>query len=305
MTSFKKIAMAFVLVAAIGLSGCSKFKSKSEVEALNEVQAVGSPFTQSLATEYRSLANILQNNVMDYPDSLHFARKGLAAASGEVVLPEPISDWNLQPPHIEELAPARAALVAALDRGGREQMPQVAAVAQSRFDCWIEAQERRWDKEVTTCKNQFMDALNQLGAVVAAAPPVAPPSDVMAPVTAGEAPSGPMAVEDAKYLVFFDFDSSRVDQGGQSVVDSVVAEIRRQNISSVNVVGHTDTSGANDYNERLGMRRANAVKKALEERGIQANIINSETRGESQLMVPTPEGVREPANRRAEITFVK
>lgn len=303
MTSLKTVIVLVAVMASVALSGCSKFKSKSEVEALNEIQAVGSPFTQSLAAEYRALANVLQNNVMDYPDSLHFARKGLAAASGEVVVPEPISDWNLQPQHIEELAPARASLIAALDRGAREQSPQLAARAQARFDCWIEAQERRWDKQVTTCKNEFMDALNQLGPIVAAAPP--PVSDVMPPVSAGATPSGPLAVEDAKYLVFFDFDSSRVDQGGQSVIDSVVAEINRQNISAVNIVGHTDTSGSNTYNERLGLRRANAVKKALEERGIQANIINAQTRGESQLMVPTPEGVREPANRRAEITFVK
>jgi OOP family OmpA-OmpF porin len=51
------------------------------------------------------------------------------------------------------------------------------------------------------------------------------------------------------------------------------------------------------------MRRANAVRDALVKRGIDASLIKTESRGEDKLMVKTPDGVREPANRRAEITF--
>ncbi len=135
-----------MLAVVLALSACTGFKSSSEVEALNEIKAVGSPFTQQLASEYRDMANREQNTNFDYPDALHFARKGLAAAGGETVLPEPVSDWNLKPNHIEELAPARQRLIGVLDRGGRESLPQLAAVAQARFDCWIEAQEESWQK---------------------------------------------------------------------------------------------------------------------------------------------------------------
>ena len=114
-----------------------------------------------------------------------------------------------------------------------------------------------------------------------------------------------MAPEDAKYLVFFDFDSSKVDQGGSSVLESVAAEIAKQNISSVNVVGHADTSGSKKYNQRLSLKRANAVRKALEARGVNANLLMVDSRGEDELMVSTADGVREPANRRVEITFSK
>ena len=295
----KMVRVLSILTVVLALTACG-FKSKSEVGALNEVQSVGSPFTQSLTTEYRAMANDLQNNKMDYADALHFARKGLAAAAGEVVLPEPISDWNLKPNHIEELAPARAGLIAALDRGGREQQPQIAAVAQARFDCWIERQEADWSATNIPCKNQFMDALNQLGGV-----PAVPPETMMPPVAAAAPPLTPLPVEDAKYLVFFDFDKSTIDQGGQAVIDSIAAEVAKQNLSSVNIVGNADKSGSEKYNQRLGLRRANAVREALQAKGVNARLLKVESMGESAPMVPTPGGVREPANRRAEITFSK
>jgi OOP family OmpA-OmpF porin len=169
MKNLRGISLLAVIVA---LSGCNGYKSHSEVEALNQANAVGSPFTQALSAEYRDFANREQNIEFDYPDALHFARKGLAAAAGEVVLPEPVSDWNLKPEHIEELSAARASLVAALDRGARETNAKAAATAQSRFDCWIEQQEENWQtSDILSCKSQFADAMNALGGMIA------PPAD--------------------------------------------------------------------------------------------------------------------------------
>lgn len=303
MQVFRGITLLAVLAtSSLALAGCTGYKSHSEVEALNEAKAVGSPFTQALSAEYRDYANKQQNVDFDYPDALHFARKGLAASAGEIVLPEPVSDWNLKPEHVEELAAARSQLTIALDRGAREAAPKEAAVAQARFDCWIEQQEENWDKaENVTCKKQFWDALNALPATIA--PPA--PEEMMPPVTAVPAPTGAMAPEDAKYLVFFDFNASKIDAGGASIVDSVAAEVKKQNIKAVNIVGFTDTSGSKKYNKRLSAKRANAVRDALVARGIDANLLMVDSKGEDNLMVPTADEVREPANRRAEITFVK
>ncbi len=303
MQVFRGISLlALVAATSITLGGCTGFKSSSEVEALNEAKAVGSPFTQTLSAEYRDYANRQQNVEFDYPDALHFARKGLAASAGEIVLPEPVSDWNLKPDHVEELASARSQLIVALDRGARESAPKEAAIAQARFDCWIEQQEENWDNPgAVSCKQQFMDALNALGTPVAAPAP----EEMMAPVTALPAPTGQMAPEDAKYLVFFDFNASKVDAGANSVIDSVAAEVKKQSIKSVNIIGYTDTSGSKKYNKRLSAKRANAVRDALVARGIDANLLLVDSKGEDNLMVPTADDVREPANRRAEITFVK
>ena len=69
------------------------------------------------------------------------------------------------------------------------------------------------------------------------------------------------------------------------------------------VVGHTDSSGSTRYNDKLSKRRANSVKDGLVARGVPAEWIREESRGESDLLVKTADNVREPANRRAQITL--
>jgi OOP family OmpA-OmpF porin len=300
-----------ILTSVAALSACSGFKSYQEIEALNEARAVGSPFTQQLAAEYRDFANSEQDAMFDYADALHFARKGLAAAAGEVVLPEPVSDWNLSAANINTLSAARARLMAAFDAGAREIAPREAAMAQGRYDCWIENQEEN-DRGGSACRQGFEDVMGALEGLVRApvetapAPMAAAPvmDDVLSPVAplAVDA-STPMAAKDAVYLVFFDFDRSVVLPAGQNVVGSAVTEIKGRAINTVTVVGHADTAGSPAYNKRLALKRANAVRAALVAAGIEPTMIRVESRGEDELMVPTPDGVREPANRRAAITF--
>jgi OOP family OmpA-OmpF porin len=288
--------LALSLLAVCMLSACS-YESFSEVEALNNAQPVGSPFTQRLAMEYRDFSNNELQEMFDYPDALHFARKGLATAEGEAVLPEPVSDWNLSPNHVEELGTARGRLMNVLDLGAREVMPDQAAVAQSRYDCWIEQQEENWQQDdISTCKTDFyaaLDALeNQLQTVAAPAQPLT------------VEPSQPMELKNALYLVFFDFDKALVTTEGQSIIDAVVNELNSRNdVAYLEVIGHTDTSGSNSYNDRLAMRRANAVMDALVSRGVDPAMIRIESSGESDPIVQTADGIREPANRRVSISF--
>ena len=54
---------------------------------------------------------------------------------------------------------------------------------------------------------------------------------------------------------------------------------------------------------KLSEKRSNAVSKALQARGVPADLITTSNSGESVLLVDTPDGVREPANRRVEISF--
>lgn len=284
------------------LSGCSAFNSFSEVHALNEAQAVGSPFTQALASEYREFANRELKQMMDYPDALHFARKGLAAAAGETVLPEPVADWNLSESHIQELGAARGRLILAYDLGARETSPDLAARAQARFDCWIEGQEEDWnDSEGMRCKNDFIAAMNDLESTLQ--PPAAEPEVIEAPSAFDVDASQPMAAEDAMYLVFFNWDSTELSSGAMNVLEAVAEEVAKNPPGTINVVGHADTSGPEAYNQRLAFKRANVVKDALVKRGVDASTIMVDARGESELLVPTPDNVREPANRRVNISF--
>jgi OmpA-OmpF porin, OOP family len=282
------------------LAGCTAFSSFSEVEALNDAKAVGSPFTQALAGEYRTYANSELKDMFDYPDALHFARKGLAAAAGDTVLPEPVADWNLSETSIQELSAARGRLIVAYDLGARETAPALSARAQAKFDCWIEQQEETWGTaNVPQCKNEFLKALAELESGLT--PPA--PQPEQAPLDYGVDAAAPMEAENAMYLVFFDWDKSNLGSGALSVLDSVAAEVAKNPPAGVNVVGHADTSGPQDYNQRLALRRANAVRDALVERGVSADIIMVDAKGESELLVQTPDNVREPANRRVNISF--
>lgn len=300
------ILRALVLVAGVAtLSACADFNKFDEVAALNNASASGSPFTQRLTAEYKTLVNE-ELSFDDQADALHFSRKGLAAARGDAVMPEPIADWNLleQSGAIQELTNGRTRLVNVYDRGARELQPDLSAVAQARFDCWIESQEENFKQDrINGCKREFLDALQQLeGALPPPAPPPAPAPAPQDPF-AGVDPNEQMRAENAMYLVFFDFDKYDINTGAAAVLDSVAQEVRSRNLNGLHVVGHADRSGSNSYNMRLGTRRANAIKDALAARGVSADMITTESRGEENPLVDTPDGVREPSNRRGEITF--
>ncbi|HWL48054.1 MAG TPA: OmpA family protein, partial [Sphingomonadaceae bacterium] len=73
--------------------------------------------------------------------------------------------------------------------------------------------------------------------------------------------------------------------------------------ASVMLAGHADRSGAASYNVGLSQRRADAVRSYLAGKGIPDSAMSTEAFGESRPLVETADGVREPQNRRVEITF--
>lgn len=291
------------VAAVLLLAACSGARSNATVDALNKAEASGSAFTKNLTTLYRDYANDEQTRLFDYADALHFARKGLASASGVVVMPETLDDWDLSDANLVEMTADRIALVDALEAGGREIAPDKAAVAQVRFDCWAEQQEERWNANVP-CKNQFKNALRELQAVVGERKPVAPPAEEFMPPVAAVNDGGTVPVEQAMFIVFFDWDRFDITAGANDVLDAVAQEVNaRKDVRGIVLVGHTDTSGPTDYNDRLSVRRSNSVKNALVARGVPAHLIRTEARGENDLLVKTADNVREPANRRAQITL--
>lgn len=300
----KQFGKFFVIAGAVLLAACSGAQSSSEVEALNKTQAIGSPFTKYLAAEYRTYANQEQYEMLDYPDALHFARKGLAAAAGEVVFPEHLDDWDLDNAHLIELGEARDMLVIVLENGARELAAGKAATAQARFDCWVEQQEEDWNNTGIPCKNEFYALLSELQALVKPAPePVVEEIVLPEPVAEVVEPE-PVKLEEALFIVFFDWDKSELSGNATEVVDAVVSEIsKRGDVSKIVITGHTDSSGASAYNQKLSTRRAETVRTALINKGIDGNLIQVNSRGETDLLVVTEDNVREPANRRVQISL--
>src|SRR5271169_213812 len=127
------------------------------------------------------------------------------------------------------------------------------------------------------------------------APPPPPPP-------APPAPPPPPPIHQV-YLVFFDWDKYNITPEGQQIIQLAANQYHSGGHVTLQVTGYTDTSGSAGYNQRLSERRANAVAAALERLGVPRSDMVVAGRGENDLRVPTPNGVREPQNRRVEIVF--
>jgi hypothetical protein len=103
------------------------------------------------------------------------------------------------------------------------------------------------------------------------------------------------------YLVFFDWDKSDLSPQAMATISQAAAAYKATGSARIADVGNTDTSGSTGYNMALSIRRADAVKGALIQNGVPASAIDSAGRGETNLLVPTADGVREPQNRRVEL----
>ncbi|MDK9723217.1 MAG: OmpA family protein [Rhodospirillales bacterium] len=133
---------------------------------------------------------------------------------------------------------------------------------------------------------------------VAAAQPAPAPAPLAAPAPAPVKPKEPK-----NFLVFFDFDKSDITPEAQKIIEQAVAYAKAGNLTRVELTGHADRSGSNKYNMALSMRRAKAVQAAMVKLGMSDKAIGMTAKGEEQPLVPTPDGVREPQNRRVEIVL--
>jgi outer membrane protein OmpA-like peptidoglycan-associated protein len=103
------------------------------------------------------------------------------------------------------------------------------------------------------------------------------------------------------FIVFFDWNRSWVTPVGMEILRQAADVYRHGGIVAVHVTGYTDTSGSYRYNERLSRRRAWHVASVLERLGVPRQAMSVVGRGENDLRVPTPPGVREAQNRRVEV----
>jgi outer membrane protein OmpA-like peptidoglycan-associated protein len=107
-----------------------------------------------------------------------------------------------------------------------------------------------------------------------------------------------MAASPTDNTVYFELGDSNLSVDARRAVDTAVADAKGAK-SKIKIIGYTDTAGTPDMNEQLSMKRAEAVADELVAQGIPRTMIDVSGRGESDLAVPTSDGVVEPKNRRA------
>jgi OOP family OmpA-OmpF porin len=292
------VMLAAAGILAAGLAACSS----------DDEETTGTPFTQALSKDYSDLAGQASALPADpeaegsFLDSLNpfsssetssdllakaFTTKADLATSGTE-------------PELEAAAgSAQTNVRARLERGlaaGKEQFPEQAARAQADYDCWVlYGTVPSAAAASQACKTALDGSLVRLETAARPAPaPVAAPAP--APVAA-PAPA-PAA---SNYTVYFDFDSWTLKAEQLKVLDDVIATARTGGQSNISIVGHTDTSGASDYNQKLSVRRANVVVEALVQMGARRTALHASGVGETDLAVQTEDGVKEAQNRRTVI----
>jgi len=294
----KKIHYLLTAAAGLALSGCATGGNIDDVNQMRTTTAQGgTPFTQALAADYRARMINEVDKEFEWNDGGWFARKGLRAAKGEVVLPSEvglggndINRWGslgsivyVRRPLEPELSAARARLMGFLDSGGRNRQPVVAAQAQGAFDCWL---EEAWEPDdFTVCHNEFWALTTQFNV-----------ASVAATTTATTA-----ARQMNTFQVFFDFDKSNISVTAAQIIDQAATSAKEGKLTRIDLTGHTDAAGSDAYNQALSERRAAVVKQQLIRDGIPATEITTVGVGKGKQLVPTADGVREPQNRRTEI----
>jgi OOP family OmpA-OmpF porin len=135
---------------------------------------------------------------------------------------------------------------------------------------------------------------------VAPAPaPVAAPAPAPAPAPAAVSSKVTYAAD-----AFFDFDKSVIKPEGKAKLDDLAGKVKAINLEVIIAVGHTDSVGSDAYNQKLSLRRSQAVKAYLVSKGIDKTRIYTEGKGEKQPVADNKTKEGRAKNRRVEIEVV-
>ena len=146
------------------------------------------------------------------------------------------------------------------------------------------------------------------GAIAAPAPAAAAPAAAPAPAAAAPAPAAPAPAVATQVTyaadAFFDFDKSVLKPEGKAKLDDLVSKVKGINLEVIIAVGHTDSVGSDAYNQKLSVRRSEAVKAYLVSKGIEKNRVYTEGKGEKQPVADNKTAEGRAKNRRVEIEVV-
>ena len=141
------------------------------------------------------------------------------------------------------------------------------------------------------------------GALVKAAEAPAAPAPAAAPAPT---PAPAATVQKVTYAAdaFFDFDKSVLKPEGKAKLDDLAGKVKNINLEVIIAVGHTDSIGTDAYNQKLSVRRAEAVKAYLVSKGIDKSRVYTEGKGEKQPVADNKTAAGRAKNRRVEIEVV-
>ena len=224
------------------------------------------------------------NRMSNWRSTEFYRDRVVAAANGQPLPPDSVANRIIPAENQAELEAARARLIAAQENGGPGLLPDESAAALAAYDCWLEQQQENIQPtDIQDCKEKFETNITLVEEAIAAQ--VEPVPEL---ITIGAE-------------VLFDFDKSDIKPEAEVVLNDVADLLIANPDTTVQVIGHTDSIGTEEYNLGLSERRAQAVDAYLEGRGVPVNQMIASGVGEAQPVASndTPEGRAQ--NRRVEI----
>lgn len=270
----KMISRTILAGVALVVAGCNNIPGANlggtfYAEDFLASDIPGGDFNSELAGQYQGLAAYNATKESNWMDAAGYMDRSIAAQNGGV------APWNPADLGIGGEPAAMYPEVRSTIAAQSSVNPAACAEAQAYWDQWLEA--------LYQSPGGCLDP-DEVRAMFDAA--------LLACI--GSSP--------ANYIVYFGFDRSDLTAAAQAVVSDVVLALQGVATPIISLVGHTDTSGSAAYNIGLSERRVNRVAAALDASGVNMAGATLAARGEAQPAVPTGDGVREPRNRRVEIT---
>lgn len=272
----KMISRMCMAASAVALAGCTALPGANlggtfSAEPYLGTSIEGSDFNSSLAREYQALAARSATKDVNWLDATAYIAKSKAAASGGV------APWS--PADLGVSADGYEDMVATVE-ANKSVRPAECAKAQAYWDQYLESLFEGANACISAedAKAMFDEALAACRGA-----------------TMGD------------YIVYFGFDRSNIDNAAHEVIHDVIGALQTYSSPLVSLVGHTDTVGSVEYNQRLSEKRANAVEGSIvahgRARSVNVGNISKSGRSELEPAVDTGDNVREPRNRRVTIAI--
>jgi outer membrane protein OmpA-like peptidoglycan-associated protein len=264
--------------SALAIAGCSNLPGSSlgatfTAEPYLKGTHGGDGFNGALASEYTEVGRRAANDVLWMNATAYIAK----AKQAEAGVTPPM--WTPAELGVNGDASALYDNVKATIDANKDARPAACARAQAMWDQYLEA--LRGDAAGSKFCVPLDDARAWLDEALAACSPPGPKN----------------------YVVYFGFDMTNITDTARATLDEVVDAVSSMGTTALSLVGHTDTVGSVQYNQGLSERRANRVAQALSDRGLDPGMMTLAGRSENELAVQTADNVREPLNRRVEITL--
>ncbi len=106
-----------------------------------------------------------------------------------------------------------------------------------------------------------------------------------------------------QFMLYFETGGAELTAESKTLLARIVERAQARASVDVSVIGHSDTQGSAQTNETLALQRATAIADQLRAMGLPDTLMEVESHGKRNLLVPTPDETPEPRNRRVEVTL--